>query len=66
MNYSHSDAQIGKPGYRRYLIFGGVYGEFTNQTFIFTENMTDFQKSHCDVLPGPDAIMPFADKLYYQ
>ena len=28
-----------KPGERRYLVFGGVHGDYTRQTFIFNENL---------------------------
>jgi hypothetical protein len=30
LNYSHSDVMIGKPGERRYLIFGGVKSTYTD------------------------------------
>ena len=30
---------------RRFLVFGGVHGDFTNQTFIFVENLKDLKKS---------------------
>jgi len=65
LNYSHSDDRIGEPGERRYLIFGGVHGDFTDQTFIFTENLTDISKSYTESLPSHTEGLPFADKFYY-
>ena len=65
LNYSHSDYNIGEPGERRYLIFGGVHGDFTDQTFIFTENLADISKSYTEALPSQTEGLPFADKFYY-
>ena len=31
---------------RRYLVFGGVHGDYNNNTFIVYENMKDFSKSY--------------------
>lgn len=64
LNTSWGDEQLGKPGERRFIVFGGVHHNFMKQTFMFNENMADFSKSYCS--QKNDQVIPFADKFYYQ
>ena len=38
--------QIPGSNERRYLVFGGVHGDYNNNTFYFHENLSDFSKSY--------------------
>ena len=50
---------------RRFLVFGGVHGDFTNQTFIFVENLKDLKKSTVQEA-SEDQTISFNDKFYFQ
>lgn len=63
LNTSWGDEQLGQPGERRFIVFGGVHHDFMKQTFMFNENMADFSKSYCS---EKNIAIPFADKFYYQ
>lgn len=49
---------------RRYLLFGGVFNELQQQSFIFNENVKDFRKS--TITQSPGNTIAFPDKFYYQ
>ena len=62
LNTSWGNDQIGQKGERRFLIFGGVHGDYTKQTFIFNQNLSDITKSYCTEKQN----LPFGDKFYFQ
>ena len=66
MNTSWDNHEIGKPGERRFLIFGGVFNDFLDQVFVFNENLEDMSKSYCSNKPTSTITLPFKDKFYYQ
>ena len=55
---------------RRFLIFGGIVGsDFTDSTYVFTENMGDFMKSNLKKLSkeeNPKMVLPVGDKFFIQ
>ena len=54
---------------RRYLVFGGVCGDFNKNTFIMHENLKNFSKSYIRDLQGrekEEMQLPVRDKFYYQ
>ena len=46
------------------MVFGGVHGDYTKQTFIFNQNLLDINKSYCSENMG--LLLPFGDKFYFQ
>ena len=46
------------------MVFGGVHGDYTKQTFIFNQNLMDINKSYCSENMG--LLLPFGDKFYFQ
>lgn len=53
---------------RRYLVFGGVHGDYNRNTFIVHEDLLDFSKSRVRELTAEQQQMQLAerDKFYYQ
>lgn len=53
---------------RRYLIFGGVHGDYNKNTFIVEEDASDFSKSKVLELTDDQKGMQLQerDKFYYQ
>ena len=54
--------------HRRFLVFGGVHGDYNQNTFIVEEDINDFSKSQVKELSEKQQGMQLKekDKFYYQ